>query len=54
MDIVKCLRIEFVHDGQHQNVEATEGKTIDLPAGSEVVKALYGYWPGGSPDPDAT
>ena len=47
----KRLRIEFVHDGRDQNVETNEGKTIDLPAGSEVVKALYGYWPGGIPTP---
>ena len=45
--IVKQLRIEFVHNGRHQSVEATEGKSIDLPAGSEVVGAFYGYWPGG-------
>jgi hypothetical protein len=48
---IKQLRVEFVHDGRHQNVEATEGKSIDLPAGSEVVKALYGYWPGGVQTP---
>ena len=44
--IVKQLRVEFVSDGRHQNAETNEGKAIDLPAGSEVVKALYGYWPG--------
>jgi hypothetical protein len=48
---IKQLRVEFVHDGRHQNVEATEGKSIDLPAGSEVVKALYGCWPGGVQTP---
>ena len=43
---VKQLRIEFVHDGRRQNAEAPEGNTLDLPAGSEVVSAQYGYWPG--------
>jgi hypothetical protein len=43
---VKQLRIEFVHDGRRRNAEAPEGNTIDLPAGSEVVSAQYGYWPG--------
>ncbi len=44
--IIKQLRVEFVHDGRHQNVETNEGKAIGLPADSEVVKALYGCWPG--------
>jgi hypothetical protein len=44
--IIKQLRIEFIHNGRHQNVETNEGKSIELPAGSKVVKALYGYWPG--------
>ena len=48
---IKQLRVEFVHDNRHQNLEATEGETVALPAGSEVVKALYGYWPGGAKTP---
>ena len=44
--VVKQLRIEFVHDGRHRNVETNENKAIDLPAGSEVIQAFYGYWPG--------
>jgi len=43
---VKQLRVEFVHDRKHQQLEATEGKSITLPTGSKVVSARYGYWPG--------
>ncbi|MFZ0827157.1 MAG: glycosyl hydrolase [Verrucomicrobiia bacterium] len=43
---VKQLRVEFIHAGRHEQAEATEGESIGLPAGSEVVKALYGCWPG--------
>jgi hypothetical protein len=54
-NIIKQLRVEFIHDGRHQNVEATEGKTIALPVGSEVVSARYGFWPGGEyPPQDVT
>ncbi len=44
--VVKRLRLEFIHDGRHHNVATNENQAIDLPAGSEVTQALYGYWPG--------
>ncbi len=44
--VIKQLRVEFLHDGRHWNAETNEGNAIDLPTGSEVVKAFYGYWPG--------
>jgi hypothetical protein len=47
--VVKRLRVEFVLDGRQQAVEANEGQTLELPAGSEVVKALYGHLPGSDP-----
>jgi hypothetical protein len=46
---VKCLRVEFLLDGQRQTVEANEGRTLELPVGGEVVKALYGHFPDSHP-----
>jgi hypothetical protein len=41
-NIVKRLRVEFILNGRQHSADATEGGNLDLPAGSEVVKALYG------------
>ena len=41
-NIVKQLRVEFHHDGRQQTTEAAEGRTLFLPAGAQVMSALYG------------
>ena len=38
----KQLRIEFRLEGRAQTAEASEGRTVDLPPGAKVTKALYG------------
>ena len=42
VNIVKRLRIEFRLDGGQQTEEVQEGETLEIPAGAEVVQALYG------------
>ncbi len=42
VNIVKRLRIEFRLNGGQQTEEVQEGETLEIPAGAEVVQALYG------------
>ncbi|HEV2435485.1 MAG TPA: glycosyl hydrolase [Verrucomicrobiae bacterium] len=39
---VKQLRIEFRLNGESQTNEVEEGKTLEIPAGADIVRALYG------------
>jgi uncharacterized protein len=41
-NIHKQLRVELRRDGRQETVEAIEGANLCLPAGAEVVTALYG------------
>ncbi len=38
----KEMRIEFIAGGEHKTQVIAENKTIELPAGSEIIKAAYG------------
>jgi hypothetical protein len=49
-NIVKQLRVAFRRDGCQQTAEAREGRTLVLPAGAEVLTALYGNLRGQSAD----
>ena len=40
--VVKRLRVEFVLNGDTKSAGTREGQTLELPAGAEVTKALYG------------
>src|SRR5262249_23517480 len=40
---VKLLRVEFTLNDRRTIAEAVEGKSLELPAGAEIVKAVYGY-----------
>jgi hypothetical protein len=49
-NIPKQLRIEYRLNGGSQTAETNEGRTLDLPAGAEVTRALYGdLHPGTAP-----
>jgi hypothetical protein len=40
--VVKRLRVQFLLNGGTQSAETREGQALELPAGAEVIKALYG------------
>jgi hypothetical protein len=42
VNIVKRLRLEFCLNGGQQTEEVQEGETLEIPAGAEIVQALYG------------
>jgi len=42
VNIVKRLRVEFSLNGGQQTAEVQEGETLEIPAGAEIVQALYG------------
>ena len=42
VNIVKRLRVEFRLHGRQQTEEVQEGETLEIPAGAEIVRALYG------------
>ncbi len=42
VNIVKRLRVEFRFNGGQQTEEVQEGETLEIPAGAEIVRALYG------------
>ena len=50
--VVKRLRVEFDFDGEHHTNETTEGGTLEIPAGAEVVRAVYGDFPALEPNSD--
>jgi len=43
--VVKRLRVEYNLGGQMQTNETTESGTLEIPAGAEVVRAVYGDFP---------
>jgi len=43
--VVKRLRVEYNLGGQAHTNETTEGGTLEIPAGAEVVRAVYGDFP---------
>jgi hypothetical protein len=43
--VVKRLRVEYNLGGELHTFETTEGGTLELPAGAEVVGAIYGDFP---------
>jgi len=43
--VIKRLRVEYNLGGQMQTNETTEGGTLEIPAGAEVVRAVYGDFP---------
>ncbi len=43
--VVKRLRVEFQLGGQPGTNETTEMGTVEIPAGAEVIRALYGDFP---------
>ena len=43
--VVKRLRVEYNLGGQTHTNETTEGGTLEIPAGAEVVRAVYGDFP---------
>jgi hypothetical protein len=50
--VVKRLRIEFEVGGLQYTNETTEGGTLEIPPGAEVVRALYGDFPALEPNKD--
>jgi hypothetical protein len=48
----KHLRVEFRLDGKVHALQAPEGKTLELPARAELLKAFYGIPPAGEPPPE--
>ncbi len=48
--VVKRLRVEFELGGQRGTNETTEGGSLEIPAGAEVVRAVYGDFPPLEPD----
>lgn len=49
---VKRFRVEFEINGQQHTNETTEGSSLQIPAGAEVVRAIYGDFPGLDPNND--
>jgi hypothetical protein len=43
--VVKRLRVQFLLNGRQQTATATEGETLKLPEGAQVLNALYGHLP---------
>ncbi len=43
--VVKRLRVQFLVNGKEQSIVATEGETLKVPAGAQVLDALYGQLP---------
>jgi hypothetical protein len=43
--VVKRLRVEYSLGGLGQTNETTEGGTLEIPAGAEVLRAIYGDFP---------
>ncbi len=43
--VIKRLRVEFSLGGQPGTNETTEGGSLEIPAGAEVVRAVYGDFP---------
>jgi hypothetical protein len=50
--VVKRLRVEFELGGEQHTNETTEGASLEIPAGAEVVRAIYGDFPALEPDQD--
>ena len=50
--VVKRLRVEFDLGGERHIKETTEGGTLEIPAGAEVVRAVYGDFPALDPNSD--
>lgn len=40
--IVKRLRVEFLLNGERRTNQVGEGETLEIPAGAEVIQAVYG------------
>lgn len=43
--VIKRLRVEFELGGQPGTNETTEGGSLEIPAGADVVRAVYGDFP---------
>lgn len=50
--VVKRLRVEFALGSQQYTNETTEPGTLEIPAGAEVLRAIYGDFPALDPNSD--